>query len=232
MPILRSINPAASPQPFSLRDIERQASLILSQAQERASSLLEQAQVEAEHLREAARAAGHAQGLAEGRKQGVEQGGAAGRQQALADHAQELKSLIGALAASAGAIDASRQQLIADGAEAVIALAIEIARKTIFRFAAANPDAVIGHVSEALRLVVGARDVQIRVHPTHRSLLESALPQLQERWPSLGHVTIVGDDSITPGGARISSASGEIDATLDGMIGRIAEQLTGTPSVK
>lgn len=226
MPLLKSTSPAAAaPQPFSMRDIERQAAAILARAQQQASALLEQAQVEAEQLRAAAEAQGRAAGRAEGQKQGVEQGLAAGRQQALAEHKAQLASLVAALSSAAGQVEKSRQELVQQGTDAVVALAVAVARKAVSRFTSANPPALLDTVSEALRFVVGQNDVRIAVNPADKLMLEECLPQIQARWPNLQHVRIVADPAVGRGGARLITRHGEVDATLDGMIDRIAEQL-------
>lgn len=229
MPVLRSTNPAAAqPQPFSLRDVERHAAAILARAQQQASLLLEAAQREAEQLRHAAHAQGMAEGRAEGHKLGVEQGTAAGRQQALVEHKAQLGSLVESLAAAAGEIERSRQQLMQDATNDVVALAVAVARKAVASFAAARPEVVTDTVMSALRLVVGQNDVRIAVNPAQQQTLEQALPALRLRWPALQHVQVVADASVAPGGARVYTRHGEVDATLEGMVDRIAAEITGT----
>lgn len=234
MPLLKATNPAAAkPQPFSLRDVERQAAAMLQRAQQQASSLLQQAQAEADHLRQAALTEAMEAGAAEGRKRGIEQGHAAGRQQALQDHKAELTTLLATLASAAGQLDQSRQELVQQGADAVVELAVAIARKAVARFAVASPETLIDTVNEALRYVVARTDVQIVVHPSQEQLLGECLPQIQARWPNLRHVRIATDPGVAPGGAQIRTQHGEVDATLDGMIDRISEQIFGSerPSI-
>jgi flagellar assembly protein FliH len=228
MPLLKSTSSQASlPQPFSLRDVEQQASAILARAQQQASALLEAAQVQAERIRADARAQGASEGQVDGRRAGLEQGIAAGRQQALNEHREALKLLIDSLSATSTQLDASRQRLLQAGTDAVIELAVAIARKVAAGFAVASDQTVLENVNAALRYVVGRADVRLAVHPTQKTLLEESLPRIQTQWPNLKHVQIVADESISPGGTYVSTAGGEVDASLEGMIDRIAEQLLG-----
>lgn len=228
MPVLRSTNPAgAQPQPFSLRDVERQAAAIMARAQQQAAQLLDAAQREAEQLRRAAHAQGLAEGKAEGHKLGVEQGVAAGRQQALVEHRAQLTALVETLSAAAAEVDRSRQQLLHDAMNDVVGLAVAVARKAVGAFAVNRPEVTTDTVLSALRLVVGQNDVRIAIHPTHQQAFEQALPALRLRWPALQHVQVTPDEGVAPGGARIFTRHGEVDATLDSMIDRIARELTG-----
>jgi flagellar assembly protein FliH len=81
------------------------------------------------------------------------------------------------------------------------------------------------NVSAALRTLVSKNAVRVRIHPSQRESLEATLPQLRLTWPQLQQVELMPDDAVEPGGCRVSSAGGEIDATIDGQIERLIEQL-------
>jgi flagellar assembly protein FliH len=228
MPIVKSTTSLAiQPQAYSLRDVAQQAAAMLAKAQQQADALLAQAQVEAEKLRDFAKHEGLVAGHAEGLEKGLEQGVAAGRQQALVEHKAELSTLIKSLSAAAAEIEQSRHKLLHDAADDMVDLAVAIARKTVHQFAARRPQTLIENVTEALRFVVGQNDVRIAVHPSQEQLLKSSLPAIQLRWPNLKHVHIAPDDSIAPGGASIITKHGEVGATLELMIERIAADMLG-----
>jgi flagellar assembly protein FliH len=210
---------------YSLRAVEQQAQAMLVKARQQADALLAAAQEEAELLKRESRELGRIEGHKEGVKQGTEQGQTAGRKQALDKSAAELATLVKSLSSAAEQVEASRKQLIASANADVCALAVAIARKVVHRAAAGNPAALTDTLSQALKFVVGKNDVRIAVHSSQRKLLDESLPALKLSWPSLKHVEIVGDDAIAPGGSRIYTNHGEVDATLDGMIDRIAAEL-------
>ena len=51
--------------------------------------------------------------------------------------------------------------------------------------------------------------------------LASALPRLATQWPALEHVELVDDEAIAPGGCRVTTAAGEVDAQIDTQLDRI-----------
>jgi len=228
MPVLKPSSSApVQPQVFSLRAVEQHAQQMLHRAREQAEALLADAQREAELLRQGAKEAGQAEGLAQGLKQGIEQGQSAGRKQAMEQAAGELAALIKSMGSAAEQIESSRKQLIASANDDVCALAIAIARKVVHSAAAGHEGTLTETLAKALKFVVGQNDVRIAINPAQNALLSESLPSLRLAWPALKHVEIVADDAVAPGGARILTRHGEVDATLDGMIDRIAAELTG-----
>jgi len=225
MPLIRASNMTQSPTPFSLKDIEAQAQAILLRAQQQAEQLLAQAQEEAARLKAEAQAQGlregHEQGLARGRQEGLK----AGRDQALADHAAALTSAIAALDSAAGAIERARLELQTDAVEQVLKLAIAIARRATKRLGRLDHTVAAANVAEALKFAVHAADVRVAIHPADKAALEAALPELRLKLPQLEHISIVEDASVEPGGCRLFTGSGSIDATLDTQLDRIVADL-------
>jgi flagellar assembly protein FliH len=107
----------------------------------------------------------------------------------------------------------------------VLRLSVAIARKVTRQLALDGPNVVTANVREAMKLAVHASDVRIAVHPSQRQTLEAVLPELQSQWPALEHVALIDDGSLTPGGCRIFTAGGQIDADLENQIDRIAAEL-------
>ena len=79
------------------------------------------------------------------------------------------------------------------------------------------------------KLVVKAADVRIAIHPSQRKTLDAALPRLALQWPSLSHVQIIEDPSIAPGGCRVFTEHGQVNADLDAQLDRIAGELLPQP---
>jgi len=214
---------------FSMADIEKQAKLVLLGAKVRAERLLMAAQEEAEQLKREA----HAQALVEGRKeglaQGLEQGRQQGKDQALAEQRQQLAQLAAAMTQAVQELEASKLQLEAEGKTAVIRLAIAIAERVTKRLGAVDPQVAVANVEEALRLVVHGTDVRIAVHPSQKGMLAEVLPRIQAKWPALKHVDLIAEAALAPGGCRIFSGAGQIDADLDLQLTRIAEELIPNP---
>ena len=74
-------------------------------------------------------------------------------------------------------------------------------------------------------MVSNTSSVRVAIHPRDRQTVEESLPQLKLQLPKLGHVEIVDDESLAPGGCRIFTAGGQIDADLNTQLNRIAADL-------
>jgi flagellar assembly protein FliH len=222
-------SPVSKLSSFSMADIEKQAKAIVIAARLRAERLIQVAQQEAEELKRAA----HAQALVEGKKeglaQGLNEGRTLGRDQALAEQRQDLANLIGALSASAGALDEARLALESEAQQAVVALAIAIAERVTKRMGVLDPKVAEANIEEALRLVVHSVDVRIAIHPSQKDMLADVLPRLKAQWPNMKHVELIADGTLAPGGCRIFSGGGQIDGDLDLQLNRIAQELLPSP---
>jgi flagellar assembly protein FliH len=196
----------------------------------RAERLLVAAQEEGEQIKREA----HAQALAEGRRagiaEGLELGRKQGRDEALAGQREELAELVGAMTQAVQELDGARLALEAESKTAVIRLAIAIAERVTKRLGVVDAEVAVANVEEALRLVVHSADVRIAVHPSQRATLTDVLPRIRAKWPALKHVDLVEDGSIAPGGCRIYSGGGEVNADLDLQLARIAEELVPGPN--
>jgi flagellar assembly protein FliH len=225
MGLIKSANVPPGTASFSMRDIENHARAILMQAREQAEALLAEAQKEAGNLR----AQGYAEGLEEGRRdgraQGELEGAQAGAQQALSEHQEQLATLIAALSNAAVDLEASRLQLQADGLREVVNLSVAVARRVTKRQGIIEPDVLTANLGEAMQLVAHAADVRIAIHPKQKAVLEAALPALRMAWPQLKHVELVEDAGLAPGGCRIFTTRGHVDADLDAQLDRVIADL-------
>lgn len=152
---------------------------------------LEVAAAQAEALREAARVEGHAEGLA------------AGREQAAREIAR-LRELAGALGE---AVEGFQQALAVE----VMDLAVAVARQVLREAVAVDPAVVLPVIREAVAsLPHGHPALRLHVNPVVAATVGEALGDA--RLP--GDWQVVADATIEPGGCRIETASGEIDATM------------------
>jgi flagellar assembly protein FliH len=225
MPLLKSSHVPVAATVFSLKDIEAQAAAILESAREKAAAIVTAGQGEALTLRRAA----HMQGLVEGRKQGMTEGTAegkkAGHAEALAEHGAAIKQLVETLTKAARELEASRDELLAQGLQEVVALSCAIARRVTKRQGLLDPAVLAENLKEAMTLAVHAAEVRIELNPAQVQRLEAELPGLRVSWPQLKHVQISPDPAISPGGVRIKTLHGEVDGQLDAQLDRIASEL-------
>ncbi len=225
MGLIKSEQAPARLKPFSMSDIEAGARQMLARARRQAEELLEAAQREAEELKRAAHAEGLAEGRLDGLSRGLAEGQKSGHEQALNEGRERLSELMNTLGAMVGQLDAARQDMEAAALSEVVALAVAIARRVTKRQGELDPEVLIANLSDAMSLVVHASDVHLVVHPSQRAILEATLPKLQMKWPNLLHVVMDEDESLTAGGCRITTCRGEVDADLDRQLDRIVAEL-------
>jgi flagellar assembly protein FliH len=219
--------------PFSLRDIEQQARAIVARARQQADELLVEARQEGQRLQAEARVAGMEEGRRQGHTEGLKAGTASGNAAALAEQREKLSLLIQSLAQVLAEIDTQRAHLAAEATADVVRLSLAIARKVSRLHGAATPEPLLANVADAVHRVINAADLRVAVHPTQRDTLQAALPNLGMTIPKLAHAEIVEDAKLSPGGCRIYTAGGLIDADMDQQIDHIAAALLGaavTPS--
>ena len=232
MGLIKSEKAPSALVPFSMKDIENQARAMLAHAREQAEALLEAAQVEADKLKKAAREQGFALGKKDGLARGLEEGRMAGAQQALGDHRAQLTQVVKTLTQTAGELDASRRALESSALADLIKLSIAIARRVTKRQGMIDSNVLTENCAEAMKLVIRAADVRIALHPTQKQVLTDALPRLQMNWPALQHVELVEDPLLAPGGCRIYTDGGEVDADLDGQLDRVVADLLPAPAAE
>lgn len=156
----------------------------------------------------------HNAGFEAGKRAGYQAGYAEGQAEARAQAAQ-----IRQIATSA------EQALHALGdtlAAKTVALAVAMARKILLHEIETRPETMIDGVRAALDLLPeGAERVRIVVNTADVDLLRRTLMETADAPESV----VTGSDDIQRGGCRISSPSGDIDATLETRTQRILETL-------
>ena len=225
MPLIKSQQVPTSLAPFSLSSIESHAAAMVRAAKGKAEALLIAAQDEADALKKAAQAQGHAEGRAAGQAEGMEAGKKAGHAQALAEHREKMTAAISALSKAAQEFEASRGQLEALGLRSVIELAAAIARRVTKRQGMLDPAVLTENLQSAIKVVSHWADVRLAVNPKQLDTLKAELPNLRLTWPQLKHVELVPDEKLSPGGCRLTTANGAVDADLDGQLDRVIEHL-------
>jgi flagellar assembly protein FliH len=232
MGLIKSENTPSSMVPFSMVDVERHAKNLILRAQQRAEQLLAAAQAEAESLKTEAYSAGKIEGRKEGAAEGLTQGRQAGHQQALNEFKAQFQQASTAFNAAAKALDQSRNQMEGEGLLEVVKLAMSVARRITKRQAALDPQVLIENLREAMKLVIKSADIRIAIHPTQRKILDKALPELQLQWPTLSHVAVIEDAALQAGGCRVFTEHGQIDASIETQLDRIAAELLPTPTAQ
>ena len=127
--------------------------------------------------------------------------------------------------AAAAQLEAAKLDLMGNSLVGVIELSTAIARKVTKRQAAIDPAVLTENVREALRLTVHATDIHIVLNPAQRQLLLDELPTLQRHYANLQHVQLLDDPAIEPGGCRLITRHGGVEAEIDKQLERVIAEL-------
>jgi flagellar assembly protein FliH len=225
MGLIKSQHAPPTLQAFSLADVEAHARAIVARARQQADQLVSEAHFEGAKIRQNSYDQGFAAGTEDGIKKGTEDGRAAGKQAAMAEQKVKLEQLAKSLTSAVTELNTSRAKLESVAATEVIRLAVAIARRVTKLQGSLDPTVLTENVKSAMQLVVHSTDVRIALHPTQKQTLADALPQLRVQWPNVKHIELIEDPKLAPGGCRVFTAAGEVDADLDAQIDRVAADL-------
>lgn len=212
---------------FSFADLERQAADVLARARTQAAAILADAEARADALRAAREAEARERGLAEGRRQGLEQITREAAARAAADARERLNKLAAALEAALREFEQQRHNLLADAEHGLIELAVAIARRVCKRDAARAGDTAAANARALLALVQHQADAELLLNPDDHAALQESLNALIASTARLSHVKLAADEGVPRGGCRLRGVHGEIDATLETQLDRIAAALLG-----
>jgi flagellar assembly protein FliH len=163
---------------------------------------------ELRRLRLEARAVGEAEGRQEGWTQGHAEGHTAGLATGLAAasaHAEQLRAL-------AATLPAALQRAESELADAILTLALDVARQVVHRTLRAEPEWVLPLVQDLLHAEPALQgEPRLLLHPDDVALVKNSLGnELQ-----IAGWQVRPDDTLARGGCRVQSASGEMDASLE-----------------
>ncbi|MEM1166930.1 MAG: FliH/SctL family protein [Planctomycetota bacterium] len=208
---------------LDLGDLDREASRLREQAEVRAAEIITEAKAERERLISGADERGYAEGLERGRADGLKKGREAGREEALAAAKEEFAVLAARWEEALEAFSAARQGLLASARRDVVRLGAAIGEKVARRVIASDGEQVARSLEAALSVLLDPSRLVIRVHPDDAALTEEVLPSLTSRFASEPHAEIAEDATLTPGSCVVRTDRGEIDASIETMLGRVVD---------
>jgi flagellar assembly protein FliH len=185
----------------------------LETAAQQARALVAAAEAEAARIRDQAR------------EQGMQEGFAAARQEALAQMAPAAHAL--------GEAVRALEELQADSADRVegqaVDLAVKIAEKVVAGAIAAQPERLHDVVRGALRTIVERERVVLLVNPADLDLMRDGVADLSGSLGGIDHVDVQEERRVHRGGAIVRTSFGEVDARLETKLERardaVAEEL-------
>lgn len=228
MPLIRQ--PAIDPSQrdavvLHLGDLKVVGDHLKESARREAESILAAGRAERDRLVTAGRKDGHAAGLQQGIKEGREKGQQEGKTQALAEWRDKLAKLEAAWVSALETFLGDRERMMIEARQDVVTLAVMLAERVTKRALAVDPRIVADQMTEVLALVARPTRLVIAIHPADRPVVEEVLPALRRRFPNVQDLEMIDEPSLAPGSCVARTASGQIDASIDAQMTRIAETL-------
>lgn len=173
---------------------------------------------ELQRLRQQAREAG----FADGRREGLAKGQAEGHAAGLAAGRAETQAQAERLRALADALPTALRRVEGELSDALVALALDIARQIVHRTYQADPEWLLPIVQDLLHREPALQgEPRLLLHPADLALVSTALgAELQAAGWQLR-----ADESISRGGCIVQAGTGTLDATLETRWARMAEAL-------
>ena len=219
-------NASKSAVVLDLGDIAKQAELLRKQAQARADKIILDAEAKHEELVDTGYEQGERNGYAVGYREGFAKGEDEARQRTTIESRAELEKIEDSWIKALDDFADKRHHLLVEGKENVLKLAITIAERIIHRQISIDDGVVLSQVEHALKLVGRPTRATVLINPADGAMVRRALPTMSARFGASEHVVCEEDESIQRGGCKVvSSEGGEIDASIETQIQRIAQTL-------
>jgi flagellar biosynthesis/type III secretory pathway protein FliH len=205
--------PAPTVVAYSFRQLETPA----GGAVHNVADVLSDAWGQADKIREDARAAGEAQGRADG----------------LAAAQVAAAPALAALAEALRGVQALQAELVEAIEGDAILLALRLSEEILAGAISVQPERLIDVTRLALRHLIDRRLVTLVVNPEDLELLSDAIVGLQSELGGIEHCNVQADRRVGRGGVIVRTEAGELDATIDAQLSRarevVATALAGGP---
>ena len=190
--------PTVTPQEL-LAIARQQAEEMVTKAKQEAAQILQQAKAEAEtkakHLQEQAKKDGWQEGI-------------------VASEAEGEK-----IRRQASEVLVQAQQIYSDTLDSmeteIVDLAVDIAERVVLAQLAVEPRTVMEIAKECMELIKNRPLVNIYVNHVDYQMVDEDKNELLQGLPGKVELHILADNGISPGGCRIETDQGQVDATLE-----------------
>ncbi len=150
-----------------------------------------------------------------------------GRQEGAADVESKLDSTLQALTQALEEVNRLRESVARNSSQDMLRMVMAISEQVIRRSIEVQPDLVLSLIENALQASVQADSYRIKVSPQDLELVKQQKPLFLASISGLKNISLEADASITPGGCRVESDFGDVDATIETQLEKIRTALAG-----
>jgi flagellar assembly protein FliH len=157
------------------------------------------------------------------RQQAWAEGEIEGRAAAMAAIRAELKPSLQAVASAAQALDAVREQVIAELEHDAVTLALRLAEQIVAGAIEVAPERIVDIAGVALRRIRDREHVTLIVNPADLELMSDSVNRLQAELGGIASLNVQSDRRVGRGGVQARTDEGEIDASIETQLARARE---------
>jgi len=180
-----------------------------AEAEAEAQGILDKVRSQADSVEAAAYQAGFAQGEEAGKR--------------LAD--QKVASVVRQLKSVADEMVGQQAQMLHDGEEKMVKLALLIALKIVHREVTQSPEVIFDVVRAGMDRLKRASRLTICVSPQDFRFIEEHIEDFRAMAQTGTEMNIEPDEEVGRGGCRIRSNTGEVDATIGSAVKKLMESI-------
>ena len=217
---------------MKLADIAMQANEVILDARKTAAEIRTEARANAEIARRQGREQGYKEGFAEGQARGMQDGAREGGDQARARIGDQSKQLVDLARSILVALEEAGDRPYQLAADEVLALAIDLSAKIVGRLARTDTSVARGNLIKAMKLAHTDGEIIVAVNPGQLQELSRDFAEFVEIVDASGRARLVADGQVAPGGVKITTARGVIDATVETQLDKVASALGGAGLVR
>jgi flagellar assembly protein FliH len=217
---------------MKLSDIAVQANEVILDARKAAAKIRGEARADTEIIRQQAREHGYNDGFAEGQARGMQDGARAGGDQARARIGDQSKQLVERAMSILAALEEAKERSYQLAADEVLRFAIDLSTKIVGRLARTDTSVARTNLIKAMKLAHADGEIIVSVNPGQLQELSSDFAEFVETIDASGRARLVADAQVAPGGVKITTARGVIDATVETQLDKVALALGGAAATK
>ncbi len=148
-----------------------------------------------------------------------------GRQEGLAAAEQRLESATQALTQTLEDVSRLRDSLARSGSQDMLRLVMAVAEQVIQRSIEVDPNVVLSIIENALQVSVRSDSYRICINPVDLDGVIKQKPLFLASISGLKNISFEADAAISPGGCRVDSELGDVDATIETQLESIRQAL-------
>lgn len=210
------------------QDADTEVDRTLESARKAAASMVATSRAESEAITKTARLQideARETAIREGHKIGEEKGFAKGEREGLQEAKLDWQTLMQETEMLIQELQTSRMSLLKSSEEEMIHLVIAFARSVIKAEVDSREEIILRNLDAAINKVADVDKIVLRINIRDKAMCEAHKDNLLRRLGTVSDLRIIEDQTLSPGGVKIETSVGTIDATIESQTQELEQSL-------